>query len=225
MEIKNIIFDLGGIFLNIDYQATIKAFKDLGVTKFEEFFTQANQYHLFDRLDIGKISPEDFRDEFRRISGLPLTDAQIDKAWNAMLGDFPQHKMPMIEMIGENYRTFLLSNTNAIHYPAYTRYLQEVHGYESLAQLFEKQYLSHEVGMRKPNEEIFRFVMEENNLIPHETLFFDDTLQHVQGARKAGLHAYWVDLTREDIVEYFDRGKLKESFFRKLQSQSGQSDQ
>lgn len=225
MEIKNIIFDLGGVFLNIDYQATIKAFKSLGVKNFEDFFTQANQNHLFDRLDVGKVSPADFRDELRQISGLALTDAEIDTAWNAMILDFPQQKIPMIEQISGNYRTFLLSNTNAIHYPAYTRFLQEAHGYESLAELFEKQYLSHEIGLRKPNVEVFYFVMEQNNLIPAETLFFDDTLQHVEGARKAGLNAYWIDITREDITEYFEKGMLKSSFFTKLQNQSGQFSQ
>jgi glucose-1-phosphatase len=225
MEIKNIIFDLGGVFLNIDYQATIKSFKSLGVKNFEDFFTQAKQNNLFDRLDVGTISPADFRDELRQISGLAMTDADIDTAWNAMILDFPQQKIPMIEQISGNYRTFLLSNTNAIHYPAYTRYLQEAHGYESLAELFEKHYLSHEIGLRKPNVEVFYYVLEQNNLIPEETLFFDDTLQHVEGARKAGLHAYWIDITREDITEYFEKGMLKNSFFTKLQNQSGQSSQ
>lgn len=222
MDIKNIIFDLGGVLLNIDYQATVKAFKDLGVKNFEDFFTQSSQNKLFDRLDRGKITPEEFRDELRSMSGVAMSDAEIDKAWNSMILDFPQQKIPMLELISSYYRTFLLSNTNAIHYPAYTSFLQEAHGYDSLAQLFEKEYLSHEVGMRKPDVEIFYHVLEQNNLLPDETLFFDDTQHHVEGARRAGIHAYWIDITREDVTEFFDKGRLKDSFFKKLQSQSEQ---
>ncbi len=225
MDIKNIIFDLGGVLLNIDYHATIRAYKELGINNFDEFFNQAKQDHLFDHLDKGTIEPEDFRNELRRISEIDLSDAAIDKAWNAMLLDLPQQKIPMLEAAAENYRTFLLSNTNAIHYPAYTRYLKDAHGYESLAQLFEKQYLSFETGMRKPDVEIFEYVLQQNNLEPQETLFFDDTSQHVEGARKAGINAYWIDLSKEDVTEFFDKGKLKETFFTKLQNQLQQSDQ
>jgi glucose-1-phosphatase len=219
MDIKNIIFDLGGVLLNLDYNETIKSFKDLGMKNFEEFFTQVKQTDLFDRMDMGKATPEEFRDELRRISGFDMSDAMIDKAWNAMLLDFPQHKLPMLEQIRNNYRIFLLSNTNAIHYPAYSRYLQDAHGYENLGKIFEKEYISYEIGLRKPDPEIYYYVMAQNNLLPHETLFFDDTPGHVEGARKAGLHAYWIDTANEDITEFFEKGKLKDSFFAKLQNQ------
>jgi glucose-1-phosphatase len=225
MEIKNIIFDLGGVLLNIDYKASIKAFKELGVINFDEFFTQSTQVHLFDRLDTGEVTPEGFRNEIRQISSVEMTDDAIDKAWNAMLLDFPSNKIPMLEQVGTHYRTFLLSNTNAIHYPAYSQSLKDAHGYESLARLFEQQYLSHEIGLRKPNAEAFHFVVEKNNLDPEKTLFFDDTMMHVQGARRAGIHAYWLDIIREDVVSFFENGKLTYDFFRKLQNQYELSDQ
>lgn len=225
MQIKNIIFDLGGVLLNINYHATIKAYKEAGVTNFDKFFTQAKQNHLFDRLDKGEVSPQGFRAEMRSISGLNLSDELIDQAWNAMLLDLPSHRIPLLEEAKKHYRTFLLSNTNAIHYPAYTAYLKEAHGYESLSLLFEKQYLSHEIGMRKPDVETFLFVLEQNGLKAEETLFFDDTLQHVEGARKAGLHAYWIDLEKEAVEDYFENGKLKDSFFTKLESQLQRSHQ
>lgn len=223
IQIRNIIFDLGGVLLNIDYHATIDAFKALGVQNFEGFFTQAAQSHLFDRLDTGQISPEAFRQELRDISGIAMSDADIDQAWNAMLLDLPQQRIPLLEDARMHYRTFLLSNTNAIHYPAYTQYLKDAHGYESLALLFEKHYLSHDIGMRKPDVEVFEWVLQQNGLLASETLFIDDTLQHVQGARKAGLWAYWLDLQNEVISNIFERGQLKESFFTKLQSQSNGS--
>lgn len=216
MNIKNIIFDLGGVLLNINYHLTIDAFKKLGVRNFDAFFTQARQTQLFDRLDKGEVSPEDFREELREISNLPLKDNEIDKAWNAMLLDFPKKKIQLLQQVQKNYRTFLLSNTNAIHYPAYTRTLKRVHDIDSLKDLFEQQYLSHEVGMRKPDTEIYKHVLDQNQLEAEETLFFDDTLQHVEGAGKAGLYAWWIDLSKEDVTGYFDQGKLKESFLGNL---------
>ncbi len=218
MHFKNIIFDLGGILLNIDYHATINAFKKLGVTQFETFFTQAKQNHLFDRLDKGDVTPDEFRGQLRELSNLDLTDEQIDDAWNAMLFDFPKEKIHLLEHTRKNYRTFLLSNTNAIHYPAYIHDLHKAHGYKGLGELFEQQYLSFEIGMRKPDVEIFEHVLRENGLKASETLFFDDTRQHVEGAKKAGLYAYWVDLEKEDVSEFFKGGKLREYFLQKLQS-------
>jgi glucose-1-phosphatase len=225
MEIKNIIFDLGGVLLGIDYKASIKAFKELGIDKFDEFFTQSAQVHLFDHMDTGEITPEDFRNEIRKISGVGMSDDDIDNAWNAMLLDFPSNKIPLLESVKSHYRTFLLSNTNAIHYPAYSKSLKETTGIESLASLFEKQYLSHEIGLRKPHVEAFEFVIKHNQLKPEETLFFDDTMIHIQGARKAGIHAYWLDITKEDVVSFFENGKLTGEFFRKLQNQYELSDQ
>ncbi len=225
MTIKNIIFDLGGVLLNIDYQLTINAFKELGVNGVDNIFTQSKHTHLLDRMDTGSVSLDGFRGEIRAVSGLELSDADIDKAWNAMLLDFPPQKIPLLEKTRKHYRTFLLSNTNAIHFPAYSENLKREHGYDSLEQLFEKQYLSHEIGMRKPDVEIFEWVLAQNGLKGSETLFFDDTLQHVEGARKAGMHAYWIDLTKEDVLDCFEEGKLKDSFFKKLRDQSQQPGQ
>lgn len=210
MRIKNIIFDLGGVLLNIDYHATIKAFVNLGITNFEELFSQASQNGLFDKLDIGKVSPEGFRNNLRRVTGLNLSDNEIDKAWNAMLLDMPLERIQLLELTKKHYRTFLLSNTNAIHYPEYSAYMESAHGYASLAMLFEKQYLSHEIGMRKPDKKTFQYVLKQNGLKVRETLFIDDTLQHVKGAREAGLYAYYLDIKKETITDLFTDGLFQE---------------
>ncbi|MFP4289798.1 MAG: HAD family hydrolase [Bacteroidales bacterium] len=221
MEIKSIIFDLGGILLNISYQATIDAFKKLGVKNFGEFFTQANQSHLFDRLDTGKISPAEFRNELRRLSGIEnMKDDEIDQAWNAMILDIPPQRISMLEKVKQHYRTFLYSNTNAIHYPVYTRQIREIFGYDSLGAFFEQQYYSHILGKRKPDVESFEHILKENALNPSETLFFDDSVQHVDGARKAGMNAYWLNIEKEDIRDFFKDGKLNEDFFTKLELQT-----
>jgi len=210
LNIKNIIFDLGGVLLNIDYNRTINAFKELGMTDFDNFFTQAAQTQLFDRLDKGTISPANFRKELRKITGLNPTDQQIDDAWNAMLLDMPPERVNLLQKVGKNYRTFLLSNTNAIHYPVYMEYMSQTFGVEDLAHLFEKQYLSYQMGMRKPKKEIYETVVSENELNPQQTLFIDDSSQHVAGARLAGLKALWLDVERFSVESLFnDDYKLK----------------
>ena len=211
MNIKNIIFDLGGVLLNIDYQATIKAFKKLGMEDFDEVFTQAAQHQLFDRLDKGEISPPAFREELRRLSGLKISDDEIDSAWNAMLLDLPAKRLNLLEGVGRNYRTFLLSNTNSIHYPAYMDYLSRHYGIGDLSALFDKQYLSFEIGKRKPDTGIFEYVLSDQGLQAGETLFIDDSFQHVEGARRAGLNAVWLDVLRMEVNDLFtEHHRLRE---------------
>lgn len=203
MTIRNIIFDLGGVLLNIDYHASIRAFKALGVSDFDKFFTQAAQVHLFDHLDRGQISPQDFRHSLRELSGLALQDEQIDDAWNAMLLDMPPGRIRLLEGVRQQYNIFLLSNTNAIHYPRYMQYMHETFGYESLEQIFSKQYLSHEIGLRKPDAEAYELILKENGLQAQETLFIDDTLGHVQGAASVGINALWLNLEEMEVMDLF----------------------
>jgi HAD superfamily hydrolase (TIGR01549 family) len=203
-KIKNIILDLGGVLLNIDYIATIKAFQELGVKNIETMFTQEAQNKLFDGLDKGSMSPEEFRQGVREYSALDLTDEQIDDAWNAMLMDFPKCRIELLEGIRKNYRLFLLSNTNSIHYPQYIKYMRKMYRVDNLDEFFEKTYLSHEIGMRKPDAEAFNLIIDENHLLKQETLFVDDTLQHVEGARRVGLNAIWLDLRKMEIHDLFD---------------------
>lgn len=196
--------------MNIDYQATFQAFKALGVREFDRFFTQASQVNLFDRFDKGEISVVEFRDKIRAITGLPMTDKAIDRAWNAMLLDLPWHRMELLEGVKAKYRTFLLSNTNAIHFPAFLEYLQREFRIDSLSPWFEKQYLSHEIGMRKPDKEVYLHILEENGLNPADTLFVDDTRQHVEGAREAGLKAFWLNTDQVQISDLFNsRNELR----------------
>ena len=209
MQIKNIIFDLGGVLLDVDYDATIQAFKEQNVTDFDSFFTQAAQVKLFDRLDKGEILPQEFRDTLRQLSGVRIGDQQIDEAWNAMLGPFPEERMTLLKKVKTHYHIFLLSNTNAIHYPVYQEYMKVRFGMNGLEDLFEKQYLSYRIGMRKPDVEIFQHVVDDSGLHPGETLFIDDSLQHVQGAEKAGLHAVHLDvLNGSDIARLFNKNGL-----------------
>ena len=202
--VKNIIFDLGGVILNVDYGKTIEAFRNLGIENFDTLFSQAQQTDLFDRLDMGIISNADFRNELRNFKpSLKLTDDQIDMAWNAMLLDMPLERLQVLETLQPHFRTFLLSNTNAIHVPLFSSIVKQSIGKNDLSDFFEKTYYSNEMGMRKPNTDIYEFVLKQHNLNGNETLFIDDTLQNVEGAQKAGLHAF--HLTAEhSIVKLFE---------------------
>lgn len=186
----NIIFDLGGVLLNIDYHRTIEAFGKLGFGDFSSAYTQLNQTELFDRFERGEISPDDFRAGIRSSLSTAVTDRQIDDAWNAMLLDLPSDRLGLLRELGKSRRIFLLSNTNVIHVSAFEHAVQKHHGINGLSTLFEASYYSCDVGMRKPEEGIFIMVAEQNGLNPQSTLFIDDSPQHVVGARNAGLHAY-----------------------------------
>ena len=204
MSIKNIIFDLGGVLLNIDYQATIKAFKALGISNFDEIYAQAAQNHMFDRFDKGEISPSVFREELRQITGLPLTDDTIDQTWYAMILDLPWPRIDLLQGIKANYRCFLLSNTNAIHIPLFHDYLYREYGMENLNAFFEKQYLSYDIGMRKPDREPFELILRENDLVAGQTLFIDDSIQHVEGARAVGIKSFWLDTDAMQVTDLFN---------------------
>ncbi|MBX7181828.1 MAG: HAD family phosphatase [Bacteroidia bacterium] len=200
-SVETIIFDLGGVLLNIDYYLTQNAFEQLGVLHFDQAYSQAKQSSLFDDLETGKLNPDQFRDEARRILVPGLSNKQIDSAWNAMLLDLPAIRVQLLKNIRNKYRTFLLSNTNKIHYDAYTKYLEQAHGFVDFAELMEKQYLSFQIGLRKPNADCFQLILDENKLNPNTTLFIDDSIQHVEGAKAVGLQAYHLNVLNGEKVE------------------------
>ena len=199
--IKNIIFDLGGVILDIDYNLTVKAFEKLGIPNFKAQYSKMSQSNLFDNIETGKISPEEFRNLIREVAEKDVTDAEIDHAWNALILHLPQYRIEILKKLQDNYRLFLLSNTNKIHYDDYSEVIKRENGIEGLERLFEKTYLSHEMGLRKPNPEIFNVVLNENNLVAEETLFIDDSPQHIASAKTLGIVTY--HLENEDIGELF----------------------
>jgi glucose-1-phosphatase len=189
-DFPNIIFDLGGVILNIDYGLTISAFQHLGALQFDTQYTQAVQTKLFDDFERGQIQASAFRDGLRLQLGLTPTDDEMDKAWNAMLLDLPAERLELLSRLKTARRTFLLSNTNQIHVRCFERAVYDAYGMQGLKPLFEAAYYSCDIGMRKPETEIFKFVLERHGLLHHETLFIDDSAQHIEGARRAGIQAY-----------------------------------
>lgn len=201
--IKNIIFDLGGVVINIDYKLTLNELKVLGLKDGDRLYSQFSQLPWFDKFDTGEIDSGKFIDEFSKVLSPGTTKAQIISAWNAMLLDFPQDRAKLLLKLKSRYRTFLLSNTNELHVDYYFKKLKVLYGFDEMKDFFEKDYYSHRIGLRKPNTEIFEFVLQENHLEAPETLFIDDTIQHVEGARKAGLRAYHLQ-SPETIMDIFD---------------------
>ena len=202
-SVKNIIFDFGGVIIDIDFNKSIDAYNKLGANNFKEFYSQAQQTYLFDKLDTGEISTQQFLSELRNYLPPSVTDKQMIDAWNAILIGIPEHRIRLLERLKAKFRLFLLSNTNEIHYPEYTKELQDKFHYESLCVLFDKAYLSFEVGLRKPDPDFYKMVLQENNLDPSETLFIDDSIQNLEPAKKLGIHTFFLEPPK-DIISFFD---------------------
>lgn len=186
--IKNIILDLGGIVINIDYDITSQAFKKLGAKNFDAVYGQNSQTELFDLYETGKISTATFRKELKKILNINVSDAEFDAAWTAMILDFPEGVLDFIETeLKPNYKTILFSNINETSLAIVNQKCLEQTGRASLDECFHKTYYSHLFGHKKPNQDAFELILQENDIDPAETLFVDDTIGHIKGARKAGL--------------------------------------
>ena len=191
-KVEAVIFDLGGVILNIDYNRTADAFKALGLADFDNVYSQLCQTDLFDRFETGQVSSFHFIN--RLLDQLPrgCNGNQVVHAWDAMILDFPQERLDFLMELKQRRRIFLLSNTNDIHMDAVRRALEKTTGHKRLEDYFERVYLSCEMGLRKPDPAIFLRVCSEQGLDPAATLFIDDSPQHVEGAKAAGLQAVYL---------------------------------
>lgn len=199
---KNIIFDLGGVILDISYDKTIQAFKNLGIQDFEQLYTQAAQTGFFDDFETGKMSSSEFIAALQHKIGNDITSNDIIHAWNAMLLNWDIHRLNLLVELRKQHRVFLLSNTNSIHQSAFMLSLKQQTGLATLMNHFDKIYMSHEIGLRKPNVDVFEFVLNDQLLDAKETLFLDDSIQHIEGAKKAGITAYHITKPAE-ILQLF----------------------
>jgi putative hydrolase of the HAD superfamily len=200
-SIKNIIFDLGNVVINIDPELSVQAMSQLGFQDFDKSYSLLSQSNLFDSLEKGLISPDQFHNEINAELKTNVSSDEINKAWGAMLLDFPVKRIKLLQKLAKKYRLFLLSNTNVIHFHQYNNDLLNQFGF-GLNSLFEKAYYSFEMGLRKPDPEIFEQVLEESNLNPFETLFIDDLDKNIDVAGRMGINTIWIDVKNgNDIVE------------------------
>lgn len=203
-EIKNIIFDLGNVIIDLDIAATDSAFKKLCSDRYEEVMNDLNKEFFFEKYETGKISTNEFVQTLQSMIGNGISEKAIIDAWNAMLLTIPDERYNILKSLKKDYRTFCLSNTNELHIEYVFNQLKQTKGIQNLDDYFERVYLSHEMGQRKPDVEIFETVINDNNLVPSKTLFIDDTAGHLEGAKKAGLHTFHMNEGRslERVVGY-----------------------
>ena len=187
--LPHLLFDFGGVIINIDYDRTLAAMRQLSRAGSAIEFTQAQQAELFDQLETGHITPAEFRAGLRAGYALEASDEALDAAWHAMLLDVPAERLALIgELRRRGHQTALLSNTNVLHIGAINQQLATQYGFRhGIADVLDRVFYSQEVGLRKPGEEIFRHVLREMNWEPANVVFIEDSPQHIATARRLGL--------------------------------------
>lgn len=201
-NIRNIIFDLGDVILNIDIPLTFRAFSELSGLPVEELNKLFTQNELFMKFETGEVDEPAFRSLVRKVLAMPeLSDEAIDQAWNALLLDIPPARIDLLKKLSENYRLYLLSNTSSIHIRRVNEILQETAGIHRLDELFSQVFLSYELGIMKPAPEIYRTVLERAGLSATETLFLDDNLANTNAASELGIQVIHVQKPTT-ILEY-----------------------
>ncbi|WP_437919591.1 HAD family hydrolase [Sphingobacterium sp. LRF_L2] len=207
-KIENIILDYGNVIFMIDFNKVRQAFISLGIKNVEDFFGHKGQDDLFDAFDRGEISATQFRDAIRsRAENLQLSDSEIDTAWNALLIGVPPGKHELLNELKTKYRCFLLSNNNEIHYAYCMRHIQDRYAVPDNSVFFEQTFYSHLMGLRKPDAAIFEKVIQQTNIIPEETLFIDDSPQHLATAKALGFQTA-LCTEEEDLAFWLDKYEL-----------------
>lgn len=207
MDIKNIIFDFGGVVIDIDPQLTVNEFVKLGFTNYEKLMSHVFVDDIIAKFEKGILTPELFRVKLREFLELDVTDQELDDAWNALLFDIPRERIEVIEKVKKNYSIYLLSNSNEIHYDLFVRDLQLRFGYQEFDSLFEKAYFSFDLHLLKPDPEIYEFVLNQHGMIPGETLFIDDKPENIEAAKNLGIKTHLLSKP-ERIRDIFTDGKL-----------------
>ncbi|MBM3917214.1 MAG: HAD family phosphatase [Sphingomonadales bacterium] len=195
---KALLFDLGGVLIDINYHATEVAFEKLGVTDFKERYTQFAQNELFDRLECGQISAQHFINLLLPYTAPGTTPNEVVAAWNAMIGAFSVEKIALLNRLSQTLPLFMLSNTNELHWTP----VQKAWNRSSKQEMevyFQTIFLSHQIGKRKPTPETFSWVCEQIGFEPKDVLFIDDSPQHINGAKAAGLQTFFY----EDAASFY----------------------
>lgn len=206
-NIKNIIFDFGGVIHDIRYENVGEAFVRHGITNLGTFYSKDFQTAEMDLFEKGLLTPSQYRDYIRRATGHNLSDTDIDDIVNAILIDVPSERVELLLRLRKRYRVFLFSNTNQINYDCFTAKLQKKFGFDIFNRCFDAAYFSQLMHCRKPSPEGFRRIVDEQHLIPAETLFIDDIAKNLDGARAVGIHG--LHLASGTILDLFDHdGRL-----------------
>ena len=208
-KIKNVIFDLGGVVLDIDENIVYKELEKLGI-KTSDLAHSKEFMEIMSKFDTGIYTAPSFRKKTKALLGLEkMTDQRFDAIWNSMLLDIPRERIEAIEKVKKHYKIFLMSNSNVIHYDLYVRDLQLRFGYHEFDELFNKSYFSFAEHLEKPDPRFFELILDHEGLLPEETLFIDDTAENIKIAKSLGIHTYHI--SRDELVRnLFTNGVLKD---------------
>jgi glucose-1-phosphatase len=199
-KIKNIIFDLGNVIINIDFDLTYQAFEKLSSENLDLVYQKFNELKLWERYETGEMSNQTFIDTLRTELKLRASDEEIIQAWNALLLDVPIKRVELMKKLSKKYRLFILSNTSELHIIDVNRILHEQTGFKDLKDLVEHAFYSYEMGLRKPNPDIYMEVLEDCSAFAGDTLFLDDNLDNILSAQAVGMHC--IHVTDKDMCEY-----------------------
>ena len=190
-NITTLIFDFGGVLMDLDKERCIQNFKDLGFPDVERYLGEFLQAGIFLDMEKGILDAPAFRSEIRKKVSCELSDEQIDEAWNSFLVGMPTEKLDMLLELKKKFKLLLLSNTNPIHM-AYSQEIFMQHGGKPMSGYFHKRYLSYEMGLAKPDAAIFQKMVEDADLIPSECLFLDDGIKNIEEGSRIGFQTYLV---------------------------------
>ena len=190
-NISTLIFDLGGVIVDLDLAKCIQNFKELGLENIEQYLSNFGQKDFFMQFEKGQIGIPAFRNEIRKLAGTELSDVQIDKAWCSFLTQIPVEKLHLLSELKKKYRLLLLSNTNPLHIETAVAAEFSKTG-KTMQDFFDKCYLSYEMGMVKPDVEIFEALLTDAQLKAEECLFLDDGKKNIDTAAALGIQTYWV---------------------------------
>jgi len=200
-NIQNIIFDLGGVIIDLDTEKTFRAFQEIIPPLNRP--KKVEEVELFLQYEKGLISSREFRDGIRKLANNEsIADKAIDDIWNSMLLQIPKPRLELMNRLALKYRLFVLSNTNEIHVTAFNEIVRKTSGRPTIDHFFEKVYYSHELNLRKPEQEIYEYVIADGQLVPERTLFVDDKEENILAARKVSLQTFHVT-KHQDILSYF----------------------
>ncbi|MDD2304072.1 MAG: HAD family phosphatase [Prolixibacteraceae bacterium] len=190
--IRNIIFDLGGVLLNIDPKKTIDAFGNLGMEQLVGDKGLSYDHEIFYLMEQGKITSDEFRQGVLELLPTQVSFQEIDDAWTAMLLDFPPIRVKLLKNLRKDFKIYLFSNTNAIHVEKFHSNFRNQHGFE-VSTLFNKDFYSNEIGYRKPSSNAYQEIIRLSGINPAESLFIDDSLLNVESAIASGLKGFWLE--------------------------------
>ena len=201
-KIKNIVFDLGGVLVDLDFKAAINGLQKAGFANVKEQLQSFDREGIFQKFELGEMTAEEFRTAIRENSTVTLTDEEIDALWNAMLLEIPREKLELILDLRGKYMVYLLSNTNPIHWDYVCKNAFNYRGFR-VNDYFEETFLSYEMHLAKPDKAIYEKVLQDANLLPEETLFIDDSEANCKAAEEVGIHAHHYHIG-DDLSKVFE---------------------